>query len=61
MNMTIDISDDLKPDELGEIVTLSRETNKPIGQLILESARALAASVQASRCNANAQQVEVAA
>lgn len=60
MNMTIDISDDLKPEELGEIVTLSRETNKPIGQLILESARALAASVKSTRTG-NSQSQEVAA
>ena len=58
--MTIDISDDLKPEELGEIVTLSRETKKPIGQLILESARALAAQAKATRNN-NPQPLEVAA
>lgn len=60
MNMTIDISDDLKPEELGEIVTLSRETQKPIGQLILESARALAAKAKDARNN-NPQPMGVAA
>lgn len=59
MQMTLNISDDLKPEELGEIVTLSRETEKPIGQLILESARELAAKLKARR--ATAQPTEVAA
>lgn len=59
MQMTLNISDDLKPEELGEIVTLSRETDKPIGQLILEAARELAAKVKARR--ASHQPTEVAA
>lgn len=59
MQMTLNISDDLKPEELGEIVTLSQETAKPIGQLILESARELAARVKARRVNT--QPLEVAA
>lgn len=59
MQMTLNISDDLKPEELGEIVTLSKETNKPIGQLILESARELAAQVKAKRLTV--QPLEVAA
>jgi hypothetical protein len=60
MNMTIDISDDLKPEELGEIVTLSRETKTPIGQLILEAARSLAAKAKSTRSQ-NLQPTEVAA
>jgi hypothetical protein len=37
----------LKPEELGVIVTLAKETNKPIPQLILEAARKLADRPQA--------------
>lgn len=48
MTLTLDISDDLKPEELGELVELARERAKPIGALILEAARALASQGRGS-------------
>lgn len=41
MTLTLDISDDLKPDEASELVNMAREQNRPIGMLILEAARTL--------------------
>ena len=46
MNLNLNIPHDLKPEELSKIVALSKETNKPISQLVLEAARQLAASAQ---------------
>lgn len=43
MKLTLDISDDLKPDELGLLVQLAKESGKQVGVLILEAARELAA------------------
>lgn len=43
MTMTLDISDDLKPAEAHELVELAREQERPLGALLLEAARNLAA------------------
>jgi len=56
MNLILDISHDLKPEELAKFVILSQETNKPISQLILEAARELAAHPQADHDNAKPQE-----
>lgn len=39
MTLTLDITDDLKPDELGEMVDLAKEEGKSMGSLILEASR----------------------
>lgn len=39
MTMTLNISDDLKPEEASELVEIAREQNRPLGVLILEAAR----------------------
>ena len=49
MTMTLDISDDLKPEEAAELVELSREQDKPVGIVLLEAARKLAAQRRAGR------------
>jgi len=41
MTLTANFTDELKPDELEELVLLSRDEQVPLGQLILRSARAL--------------------
>ena len=47
MKLNLNIEHNLKPEELGVIVTLAKETNKPIPQLILEAARKLATHPEA--------------
>lgn len=42
MTLTLDISDDLKPEEASELIEIAREEQKSVGSLILEAARALA-------------------
>lgn len=49
MTLTLDISDDLKPEEASELVELAREQDRPIGVLLLEAARKLAAQRRSSR------------
>lgn len=39
MTMTLDISDDLKPEEASELVEIAREQRRPVGRLLLEAAR----------------------
>lgn len=46
MKLNLNISHDLKAEELHKIVALSKETNKPVSQLILEAARDLATPPQ---------------
>lgn len=41
MKLTADFTDDLKPDELEELVMLSRDEQVPVGKLILTAARSL--------------------
>jgi|GEM_PF-5863523 len=41
MTLTLDISDDLKPEEATELVEIAKETDRPIGRLLLEAAREL--------------------
>lgn len=41
MKLTADFTDDLKPDELEELVLLSRERQVPMGKLLLNAARTL--------------------
>jgi hypothetical protein len=41
MKLTADFTDDLKPDELEELVLMSRDEQMPVGKLILNAARAL--------------------
>jgi hypothetical protein len=55
MKLNLNIAHDLKPEELRKIVDLSKKTNQPISQLILEAARELAADSQADRDNAKPQ------
>jgi hypothetical protein len=56
MKLNLNIAHDLKPEELRKIVDLSKKTNQPISQLILEAARELAADSQADRDNAKPQE-----
>lgn len=49
MTLTLDISDDLKPEEASELVELAREQDRPIGVLLLEAARKLAMQRRANR------------
>ncbi len=42
MTMTLDISDDLKPEEASELVEIARTENRPVGVILLEAARELA-------------------
>lgn len=42
MTLTLDISDDLKPEEASELVDIAREQERPVGIVILEAARELA-------------------
>lgn len=41
MTLTLDISDDLKPEEASELVEIAKETDRPIGRVLLEAAREL--------------------
>jgi hypothetical protein len=41
MKLTADFTDELKPDELEELVLMSREQQLPMGKLILNAARSL--------------------
>lgn len=43
MTLTLDISDDLKPEEASELVEIARREQLPVGILILKAARELAA------------------
>ena len=49
MTMTLNISDDLKPDEAAELVEIAREQQKPLGVLLLEAARDAVRRRQANR------------
>ena len=42
MTLTLNITDDLKPDELQQLVEIAREEERSIGQVLLEAARKLA-------------------
>jgi hypothetical protein len=42
MTLTLDISDDLKPEEASELVEIAREEKRPVGIILLEAARTLA-------------------
>lgn len=42
MKMTADFSDDLKPEELGELVDIAREQQRSVGLVIMEAVRELA-------------------
>lgn len=42
MTLTLDISDDLKPEEASELVDIAREQERPVGIVLLEAARELA-------------------
>lgn len=41
MTLTLNISDDLKPEEASELVEIAKETDRPIGRVLLEAAREL--------------------
>lgn len=56
MKLNLNIAHRLKPEELSKIVDLSKETNQPISQLILEAARELAADSRAVCGNAKPQE-----
>lgn len=49
MTLTLDISDDLKPDELNELVEIAREQSRPVGVVLLDAARDLARERRANR------------
>jgi len=61
MTLTLDITDDLKPDELGEMVDLAKEEGKSMGTLILEASREYVKQRRAKRAQGNNQPTEVAA
>lgn len=58
MTMTLDITDDLKPDELGEMVDAAKEEGKTMGALILEASRDLVRRRREQRAQANTQPTE---
>lgn len=49
MTLTLNITDDLKPDELQDLVEIAREEGSPIGVVILEAARERARARRALR------------
>ena len=49
MTLTLNITDDLKPDELGEMVDAAREEGKSLGALVLEASREYVSKRRASR------------
>lgn len=49
MTLTIDISDDLKPEEARELLETAREMGRPIGSVVLDAVRELAAKRKAVR------------
>jgi hypothetical protein len=51
MKLNLNISHNLKPEELAKFLILSQETNKPITRLILEAARELATRPEAGHDN----------
>ena len=55
MTLTLDITDDLKPDELGEMVDLAMEDGKPMGVLVLEASRELVRQRREQRQKSNAE------
>ena len=59
--MTLDITDDLKPDELGEMVNLAKEEGKSLGVLVLEASREYVRKRRELRSSANTERREVAA
>lgn len=62
MTLTLNITDDLKPDELGEMVDAAREEGKSLGALVLEASREYVRRRRESRLAAsNTQRTEVAA
>lgn len=61
MKLTADFTDDLKPDELEELVLMSRDEQMPVGKLILNAARALVGMRRNRETPGNAERVEVAA
>jgi hypothetical protein len=61
MTMTLDITDDLKPDELGEMVDAAKEEGITMGKLILESSREYVRKRREQRAQGNTQRMEVAA
>jgi hypothetical protein len=61
MKLTADFTDELKPDELEELVRLSREEQVPMGKLILQSARALVGMRRNRETPGTSDRVEVAA
>jgi len=61
MTLTLNITDDLKPDELGEMVAAAREEGKSLGALVLEASREFVRKRRALRTTDNSQRTEVAA
>jgi predicted HTH domain antitoxin len=49
MTLTLDISDDLKPEEARELLKIAVELKKSVGVVLLEAARDLAAKRRESR------------
>ena len=61
MTLTLDITDDLKPDELGEMVDAAKEEGKTMGALILEASREYVRKRREQRALSNLEHAEVAA
>lgn len=49
MTLTLNISDDLRPEEASELVEIAKETERPIGRVLLEAARELVRQRRAKR------------
>lgn len=49
MTMTLNISDDLNTEEAGELVEIAKEQGRPLGSVLLESARRELARRRAER------------
>lgn len=59
MTLTLDITDDLKPDELGELVDTAKEEGKTLGVLILEASREFVRQRREQRALRKSQTAEV--
>ena len=60
MTLTLDISDDLKPEEASELVDIAREQERPVGIVLLEAARELASRRRERRERATSREAAAA-
>jgi hypothetical protein len=61
MKLTLDISDDLRPDEASELLEIAKTEGKPIGRVLLEAAREWTQKRRAARAQQSGQPVVQAA